>query len=369
MYLRPDLLPKACSVLTAHFSALSKRPIFFLVDDYSSPKVTSDLQRNLNRLLMQRTPACFFKLATESPASYEINDVDGKSYVEGREFKLVNLGMDFINAAPSDKLRFVNDVFNKRLSSPEDFPVKTLDLLVGDDTASNNNNEIARQIREGRKWQVWGRHSLGEICSGDVHFLIELVGKMVSLKGGGSSLKIMEGEPAIPPHVQNKAIREEAGRFLRNLRSLPHGPELVQVVEAFGSVVTSYLHHRDSKNEEGSPPHQASRIEPYDDPKLTPEARSVYNDLLRYSVFIEDVRGKSRRGHVVPRLYLRRFLIPFFNLTFSKRDSLELSVEELTDLLLRPKEFEAKKRLRAPEHGSDHGASQLPLDFEGGSEQ
>jgi len=224
MYLRPDLLPKACSVLTAHFSALSKRPIFFLVDDYSSPKVTSDLQRNLNRLLMQRTPACFFKLATESPASYEINDVDGKSYVEGREFKLVNLGMDFINAAPSDKLRFVNDVFNKRLSSPEDFPVKTLDLLVGDDTASNNNNEIARQIREGRKWQVWGRHSLGEICSGDVHFLIELVGKMVSLKGGGSSLKIMEGEPAIPPHVQNKAIREEAGRFLRNLRSLPHGP-------------------------------------------------------------------------------------------------------------------------------------------------
>ncbi|HLE63645.1 MAG TPA: hypothetical protein VI750_10915, partial [Pyrinomonadaceae bacterium] len=193
-----------------------------------------------------------------------------------------------------------------------------------------------------------------------------LVGKMVTLHGGPTALKITGNNPVIPPETQNRAIREEAGNFLRNLRSLPRGQELVEIVEAFGSVAASYLRHKDSKNEEASPPHQASRIEPYDDPKLSPEAQDIYKDLLRYAVFIQDVRGKSRRGNVVPRLYLRRFLIPFFNLTFSKRDSLELNVEELVELLLRPKDFENKKRLRGPAPDDDGGGPQLPLGLTGG---
>ena len=73
------------------------------------------------------------------------------------------------------------------------------------------------------------------------------------------------------------------------------------------------LRFRDSKNESTCPPHQASRIEPYEDPHLEGKAKEVYEDSvwLRYSVFIDpDVRGKSRRGNVVPRLYLRTVLNP-----------------------------------------------------------
>lgn len=361
-YFRPDVLPKASSALVSHFSALSTRPIFFLVDDYSSPKITEALQKNLNRLLMLRNASCFFKLATESPASYENKDVDGKAYVEGREFKLVNLGMDYINADPADKLRFVDDVFNKRFQYSDEFPIKTLELLLGDDPEARNSNDVARRLREGKRWQVWGRHCLGELCSGDVHFLIGLVGKMVALHGGAALLKDATSSPVIRPETQNRAIRDEAGNFLRNLRALPRGQELVEIVRAFGNVAASYLRHKDSKNEDASPPHQASRIEPYDDPKLNAQAQEIYNDLLRYAVFIQDVRGKSRRGHVVPRLYLRRFLIPIFNLTFSKRDSLELTVDELSDLLLRPKDFETKKRLRGPT-SSGSGSNQFDLNL------
>jgi len=347
-YFGPDVLLKASSVLSSHFSELAGRPIFFLIDDYSMPKISFDLQRNLNRLIMQRSASCFFKLATESPVSFEISDIDGKSYVEGREFRLVNLGMDFINASSADKLRFVDDVFNRRFSYTEGFPIKTLEVLIGDDP-NTDYNETARQIRDGRHAAVWGRSALGELCTGDVHFLIDLAGKMSSSAGGSDALKPKAGGPAIDQEIQTRAIRNEAGNFLKNLRALPKGPKLVEVVEAFGGVAASYLRHRTSKNEAANPPHQASRIEPYEDPNLSGEAREVYNDLLRYSVFIEDVRGKSRRGFVVPRLYLRRFLIPFFNLTFSKRDSLELTVGELEELLLAPKRFETRKRLRGPE--------------------
>jgi energy-coupling factor transporter ATP-binding protein EcfA2 len=360
-YFGPDMLLRACALLANHFVELADRPIFFLIDDYSAPKISADLQRNLNRLVMQRSAYCFFKLATESPASFLSNDIDGKSYVEGREFRLVNIGMDFINAAPDDKLRFVDDVFNKRFSYAENFPVKTLEAFVGDDPGGDY-NESARQLRADKHPLVWGRHALGELCSGDVHFLIDLAGKMVTAVGGADELKSHEGKPAIAPESQHKAIRTEAGNFLKNLRALPKGPALVEIVEAFGNVASSYIRHRNSKNESSAPPHQATRIEPFEDPALSAEAREIYDDLLRYSVFLEDVRGKSRRGLVVPRLYLRRFLIPFFNLTFSKRDSLELNVEELHDLLLHPKQFESRKRLRGPDgETSTSAGGQLPL--------
>ena len=345
-YFGPGVLPAFCSTLSERISCLAGRPIFFFFDDYSKPKISSELQKNANRLLMQRSPACFFKLATESPASYESSDVDGKSYVEGREFRLINLGIDFIKAESDDKLRFVDDVFGRRFRYTKDYPVSSLETLVGDELNAVSHNEMARALRDGKHPKIWGRRALGELCSGDIHFLIELVGKMVTATGGAEAL-VGGTVPAITAEIQNKAIRDEAGKFLRNLRTLPAGQALVEVVEAFGSVASSYLRFKDSKNETSWPPHQASRIEPYEDPHLTGSTKEIYEDLLRYSVFIEDVRGKSRRGNVVPRLYLRRFLIPFFNLTFSRRDSLELSIEDFKSLLLAPKAFESKKRLKS----------------------
>ena len=349
-YFGPEVLPAVCRVLSEGLPCLAARPIYFFFDDYSTPKISGELQQNVNRLLMQRSSACFFKLATESPASYESSDVDGKSYVEGREFRLLNLGMDFINAEIQDKLGFVDDVFRRRFQYTEGYPVSSLEVLVGDVTDEWTHNEMARALREGRHPRIWGRRALAELCSGDVHFIIGLVGKMVASAGGSESL-VDAVTPAVAAEVQNRAIRGEAGSFLKNLRRLPAGQSLVEVVEAFGSVASSYLRFRNSKNEGGRPPHQASRIEPYEDPRLSGKAKEVYEDLLRYSVFIEDVRGKSRRGNVVPRLYLRRFLIPFFNLTFSRRDSLELSVEDFEQLLVEPKEFEKKKRLKGPQSG------------------
>lgn len=344
-YFGPDKLLALCERLRERFSLLQERPTFFLVDDYSSPKISRDLQTNLNRLLMQRSPAAFFKLATESPASFESSDVDGKTYVESREFKLVNLGVDFIHANLDDKRRFVDDVFNKRLSFAPSFKIKTLQALVGDDIAFAGHNQHAKSIRAGKRTDIWGRSALAELCSGDVHYLIDLVGKMVTAQ---QLAPLPSGEyavPAIASGTQNRAIREYAKNFLTNLRSHPRGQALVEVVEAFGSVASSYLKYKDSKNEEAQPPHQASRIEPLEDPKLQGDALEIYNDLLRYSVFLQEI-GKSRRGLIVPRLYLRRFLVPFFNLTFSRRDSIELSVDDLNTFLLNPKDFEKTRRLR-----------------------
>jgi hypothetical protein len=286
------------------------------------------------------------------------------------------LGRDLackIAAETQPKLAFVEDVFRRRLTETVgSYPVRELRELIGSN-AAHNNNEDARLIREGRKPVLWGMETLCNLCSGDVHYLISLVGDMVKLVGGSAELRKAAAVPRVAPQLQTQAIREAAGKFLKNLRSVPkYGDGLVAIVEAFGNVAHSHLKFLNSANETGAPPKQASRIEPYEPLSLSVEAQHRYDALLRYSVFIEDFRGKSRRGKVVPRLYMRRFLIPHFNLTFSKRDSLELEPTDFEQFLLDPKAFEETFRFRRPppsepDHSTSDGAknadaqNQLPL--------
>ncbi|RJQ42973.1 MAG: hypothetical protein C4534_09000 [Gaiellales bacterium] len=345
----PEVLIKACEVLSVNLTFVRGRPIYFFIDDYSSPKVTKDLQANLNRVFMQRASVCFFKLSTESPVSFAKHDVDGKIYVESREFVLNNLGLVYLHAEEEPKLSFIEDVFRRRLAESKPSYVAELGDLVGS-SSDQNYNELARGIREGKKPSLGGKEALCSLCSGDIHYVIGLVGDMVRLNGGFRAAEGRGSEAQIPIEIQNRAIREAAGGFLKNLRGIPKcGEQLVSIVEAFGNVSNSHLKYLDSKNEEGAPPKQASRIEPYEPFKLSIKAQEYYDELLRYSVFIEDFRGKSRRGNVVPRLYLRRFLIPHFHLTFSMRDSIELEPADFEAFLLDPKAFEQKLRLRSAE--------------------
>ena len=343
-----DVLLRVCELLAKEFSFARQRPVYFFIDDYSSPKVTKELQASLNRIFFQRNSVAFFKLSTESPVSFAKNDIDGKSYVEIREFILHNLGLVYLHTEVQLKLSFIEDVFRRRLQNTASFPVKELARLVGSNAL--NNNELARGIRRGEKPQLWGQEILCGLCSGDIHYVISLVGDMVRMSGGPEALTKSSESFQVTPATQNSAIRAAAGSFLKNLRGIPKcGDRLVDIVESFGNVANSHLKCVDSKNNTDNPPKQATRIEPYEPLRLSEEAQQLYDELLRYSVFIEDYRGKSRRGHVVPRLFLRRFLIPHFNLTFSTRDSIELEPSDFEKFLLKPKEFEKAHRLEVPQ--------------------
>lgn len=345
-YFGPEKLIHACRLVRSELGFLGVRPFYFFVDDYSEPKITSDLQENLNRLLMYRSADCYFKVSTESPVSYVTRDIDGKSYVEAREFNLLNLGIRYIKDGGKETLPFLDDLFARRFREVKDYPVSTLDELIG--SQIRNENELARQIRTRNPPPTYyGKETLASLCSGDIHYMIRLVGRMVEENGGIEALRACQDLPKIKSREQHGVVRAAAGDFLESVRMLPrHGVQLAAIVTAIGSVARSLLLYETSKNEKGNPPHQASRIEPYEALSLSEEADSLLKELLRYSIFLYDPRGKSRRGHVVPRLYLRRYLLPHFNLTFSQRDSIELENSEIEQLLMQPKEFETRKRLK-----------------------
>jgi serine/threonine protein kinase len=353
-----DILQRACEALVKSFSFSKSVPVYFFIDDYSAPKVTKALQSSLNRIFMQRNPHCFFKLSTESPVSFSSGDMDGVEYVEGREFFMLNLGLVYLHDETDKKRAFIEDVFRRRLSAVENYPAKDITELVGSNP-SQNWNEDAKQIRRAKRITIWGKESLSNLCSGDIHYVINLVASMVNAAGGETQLRQSKNTPKVLASVQDKCIREEAGEFLRNLKgSCEYGDKLVAIASAFGIVANSYLKFRISTNEKGEPPWQACRIEPHAALSLTPAAQKLYDELLRYSVFIEDYRGKSRRGKTVPRLCLRRFLVPYFNLTFSNRDSIPLEPADIELLLTSPDQFESKFRRKGPD---EHREGELPL--------
>lgn len=362
-FLGPGAMIDVCRILRLSFVFLKSREFHFYIDDYSWPKISQSLQANLNRLLMVRGPDVFFKISTESPVSFVRHDLDGKKFVEAREFDFINLGVRYITGDADQTSAFINDLFARRFAAASSYPVGTLEELIG--SCPRNENARARVIRgsagtkETNQYRyLYGKEVVCLMCSGDIHHIIRLVSRMVDEFGGAEKLREKVGRGRregyiIPPSSQHQSIRNEAGAVMESIRTVPEvGPQLADVVANFGKVALSYLKHRDSRNQTGSPPHQATKIEPYEALNLSAEAEHIREELLRYSVFIEDPKGKSRRGNVVPRFFLRRSLIPHFRLTFSQRDSVELENSDIELLLLHPNTFGEKRRERGPDDGS-----------------
>ncbi|MCK4831076.1 hypothetical protein KA005_85995, partial [bacterium] len=251
-YFGPDILLHVCSEIMQRLSYLQDMPFYFFIDDYSTPKITADLQKNLNRLFMQRTPFCFFKVSTESPVSYVRSDIDGKTYDEGREFSLLNLGLVYLKAKSSDILKFLEDVFTRRFRAIKNYPISTIEELVGT-YPSLSSIQFAHSIRKGEKPKIWGKEVLGRLCSGDIFYIINLVKRMVASAGNDAGLAATDKFPKIQKAEQRRAIREEAGNFLNGVRGIEDGERLVQIVTAFGKVAHSYLRFRNSKDKKGNP--------------------------------------------------------------------------------------------------------------------
>jgi|GEM_PF-2780242 len=124
-------------------------------------------------------------------------------------------------------------------------------------------------------------------------------------------------------------------------RERQYGGHLVEIVKSFQEIASYEMKTKTSKNQKRDPIKKARRIEITNaDKSDLPEAvKSFYKGLIRYGIFIRDYRGKSVRGKVVPRLVLRGLLIPYFKITFSKRDSISMSWDEFIDFLRNPSDF------------------------------
>jgi hypothetical protein len=387
---------------------VGKREVLLFVDDYSTPRVSEAIQKILNRFLLQRSPYFLTKLATEAWTSFVAMDSSEKNLQDGDDYQMIDLGEESLFLSDSERLEFLNEVFERRLSIDARVPdaCKSLHSLLGRSPLSKT--EFARRLRlestervdapgiargkTRRRVHYFGDEVFSNLWSGDTRTMIQLITDVVDQAAttglGNDFLSV-----PIPEPLQDRAFRSRGGEWLnshtRNEPSDPvamqraltsyrgkmgsfafsgggYGDHLKAIVEAFVKAANGLLQGPTYEIREGSitreVPRMAFRLEIVNEFRLSGLADLVYRDLVRYGLFMRDNRGKSVRGAFVPRLYLRRLLLPYATLPLSKRDSVQLDCDGFEKLLLFPDLF--KEELRASMRQNKAPPGQLGL-FEG----
>jgi len=350
-FLQLDFIKTISLFLQKYIKIFKNKPIYYLLDDYSLPTVSKELQRTLNDFILFPSEGSehFFKISTESIVTFYPYNSENKMMVENREYVVIDLGSYFLHGDTSVIADFLSNVINNRLTNSENIDAKYHDIrLILGDNPYESYNELARQLRGGKRVRYYGWDTIVDLCSGDVANILELIKRMFETVGTDNfsepdgveiPLEYIKSDISKATHIQDKAIREAGNEFLQQIGAIPEddcGPQLKKVTEAFGRIAHWYLQNEDSKNLDMKPPHQAFRIEMQDAIYLDETSKKLYDNLIKYGIFLRDIRGKSQRGNVVDRLYIRRLLIPTFKLTPSKRDSVRLDTDELLLLLNKP---------------------------------
>ncbi len=405
----PVLLQQAAEL----FSWIQGRSVLLFVDDFSTPRVTPSMQRVLNRLFLQRSPYFLAKLATEASSTFVPEDSSGKQLEDGDDYQLVDMGEESLFLRESERRLFLNDVFSRRMEADERIPRGEFSLHALLGRLGLSKTEFARGLRtaphglakdvpavpgdsqrRGRsraRVLYWGDDVFSSLWSGDTRTMIQLIGDVVDQASETASGEI-SSQIALPVDGarQDLVFRNRGGEWLSaHSRNEPTEPELVKkaladlreqnqhfaltgaygdhlkaVVEAFVAAARkillgpTYVIVKGKSRREV--PRMAFRLEIIDEFRIDGLAREIYRDLIRYGLFIRDSRGKSVRGAFVPRLFLRRLLLPYSALALSKRDSVPLTCEDFRSLLLSPDAFKARYSLPPIERRDNDFQMSLP---------
>lgn len=380
-----SFLDELVLTIKKHCPWLGDRPFFFFFDDYSTPLISESFQKILNAIIFRRSPDVIFKVATESVESFFPVGLNDKRLEENDDYVLIDFGSLHLLNKDEDNCKIISAILNKRINRDTRLSGKGFELskLLGD---SPTFVDFAQHLRDApRKAAHYrGYTFLCAMWSCDIREIIRLFASMVDLADISS---LTPENPTIPSEIQDKAMRNAGGKYVALLGAathpglntyemeIPHekyksyGAHLKQIAEAFHQVASDEL-KRDIKNEETKVPKQARRIEITEScSELPDDAKDFYKGIIRYGLFVRDTRGKSVRGHVVPRLYLRGLLIPYFRLSFSKRDSISMGKDDFIKFLCSPEDFVAERRtserrtIESTSRAKSDDDNQLTFDF------
>jgi hypothetical protein len=384
---RHEWLPRMFSLVRPFCSWIGNRSILLFVDDYTTPRVSISMQRSLNRLFFQRSAEYVCKVATESATTFITEDSSGKVLQDGDDFQLIDMAEESLFMDDAERASFLAEVFSKRLSLDKraSGTWQTLPGLLG--KLEIGKTEFARRLRQAREAMHNSEQATGarrgatkprvlyhgfnvftSLWSGDTRTLIQLVQELLDEALANSEAQVRMSP--VTAELQDRVFRNRGGQWLvSQTRNQPtnrniveaelnklkrlatpfsftggsYGGHLKAVVEAFVSVARSLLlgptYKIRSSGTIREVPRMAFRIEVVDEFRLDGLAAEIYTDLIRYGLFLRDARGKSVRGAMVPRLYLRRFLLPYCALALSKRDSVPMTCAHFIALLLTPDLF------------------------------
>lgn len=352
-----QFLDKLFDQLTNNFQWIQNKVFFLFIDDYSTPMVNSTTQEILNPIIFRRSSRIFFKIATESVESFYNIGLNGKMLEENDDYLMVDFGSLTILKDESELNAILSAILKPRIDRNEFLARNNLTIEDLFGNTDYTNIDLALQIRgikDKGKPNYYGFDTFCSVWSSSVREMISIFAEMISM------IKLPTVQASglswlIPTEIQDKVFRNSGGGFLNLLSSATppsddcyncneyngsYGDHLVRIGKAFAEIANFELKNKTSKNLDKTPPKQPRRIEIHNvEPFADKRTHELYKGLIRYGLFIRDNRGKSVRGKAVPRLVLRGLLIPYFTLTFSKRDHISFSWEEFCKFLNEPEKY------------------------------
>ncbi|MEE4733142.1 protein kinase family protein [Pseudomonas alliivorans] len=359
--LSPTFIREICRHARTLIPGLKTWRIAFLLDDYTSHRLSPEIQSILNTVLWQRDESHVFKVSSE-PYGFISDHVDNVRIDVNREYALINAGELSIPAErEGERRKFITNLLDKRLEAAE-YLGKT-ESLIGS-SEFKHDNELAAAIRStkgaraGQKSFYYGIHVLSNAWSGDVSTILHMVREMFARAAVDS-----QSNKLIPDHVQHKAITKVSTALRERVSAYhPFGAEMSKILSSYGELAKKLLVDAPTRrNKDGKLVIQRRyRIEMSlpSGIDLDDELRNLANgenlvalkrELIRRAIFIElpPSRGKESASTQTVRWQLRSSLLPSFGTSLLRKDYIDVKhLDDFAELLTNPQSFANKAYIR-----------------------
>lgn len=315
--------------------AFQNKSVTYLLDDFSLPKVPARIQKILLPMIWNSGGGYSFRVSAHSE-SVANEDVRGNRYQINREYREINLGDAYLSSIEKKTNRSmleasVSDIFVKRFSHSRKFEGLSLRDILG----KNYDGQIAKEIKERseskalRGLRYHGTNTLISLCSGDISYLIDMLGKM---------LRQQEKMP-IDLDRQHKVIKQYAWKELYSLQDCPTPDyNLYDVALNFGKLSLFKLTGKPVGSGKSARPAEYLRVEV--ELGQEPERlRRAIADLLQHGVFVDGGFSNSSKGTPARRLIFRKIFTPAFPTTYNSRDTFAMSARRFLDFVGHPERF------------------------------
>lgn len=308
-----------------------KHPIAFLLDDFSTHRISEAVQTVLAPIVWERRASHMFKVSSEKNGT--VDAWRGLTIDPGRERVEIDCGAEFMSDSRQSNRQFLESLLDLRLRSAQ--WAGTTAQLLG---VSPSKEEMAITLRAKgtEKASYYGVDVLSQVCSGDVAAMLLLYRKILADCTHLSTTQV-------PPAKQHAAVVEVSRQLLYStMYHRPLGGRLYGIADLFAQFVGNvYRTGRTTRSREKDVPTEVPRIEVDDaagtKAQLTPEELELANELLRRSVFIELSSGRSRHNNVSTlRWHLRRIYLPAFRAGLGKNDAVKIDAQTFRQFLTAP---------------------------------
>lgn len=322
-------------------------PIAFLLDDFSTHRVTEAVQRILSPIVWERRSSHIFKVSSEKYGS--VHTWSNLTADPARERIEIDCGAEYIKPESTAANRqFALDFLDNRLRAAQ-WQGNAAQLLGSSPSTAVMNAALTKKGTQNTAY--FGADVIAQLCSGDISTLLFLYRRILATSSANTLATVSSTR-------QDRAVRDVSRQLLNAVvYHRPLGKAMYEIANAYGTFIGNAFRNGKGLTDHGKiVPIQVPRIEVDSASEatahLTQHELELSQELLRRAVFIEMEVGRSRHDNVTSlRWHFRRIYLPAFRAGLGKNDAVKINPGQFQWFLQSPDEMLAEQLAQRQKSG------------------